>query len=1102
MEYRRLGRTGLQISVVGFGTNELRLVPETQAIDALLRAFELGVNIVHTSPDYEGAEDIVAKAVARTDRKIIVASQAYDVHYNTSGPVHHFERLFEGTCARLRTDRLDLFGIAAVDDREAFQENVWGRHGMVEYLLRMKQQGRLGGIYCTNHGEPAHMRRLIESGVFDAMMISLNPLGYHLLTLNPPAGRHFENVDRNSSEIVPLCRERDIGVMAMMPLAGGLLVDSLAFPPRGRRDDQSQRVTATDVLRTILQDLDVACVMPGTASVVEAEENARAGHQPLALSPEIRSVVSQRITKLKTSVCSRCGACEKTCSQLLPISWLLRAREMAGQPAEAFETWSDVDYFRLHPSLQPNCPTCERVTCACPYGIHLPSHLTETHERMVELLERGLVPPPPGDGRADCGDSTFAARVVMRDIPDCLCPNETRVCRLQLENIGTRGWFPDGVWENGGVRLAVFVNGVQVADAKLRHEVHPGARGHFVFELAAPAQAEVFDLRLRMLAEYQGYAEDAGFDILSCRIPVEIPADGAREPCRAGSRGFGSSGVRTDVASLTPPDPRGARAYAVGWRASNLPLEWTPDEPYYVYLCFENCGTRSWAAQHPEGRYVNLVVRLEQDVMAMFPLPHDIQPGEHAILGFWLRLPDAAKWTLSFTFVEQNVTWFEQKGVAPLTVTIRRAALVYGVSRTAWSLLRSSNPTFYCPSQGVPRSRSGRPYPLLIKEAVGARIRDPEGHEWIDYVMGWGSALLGYAHGEISQSVTNALSCGAVLSLPHEIEAEVTGMLVDLIPCAEMVLFGKNGSDVCSAAVRAARIHTGRRVVLFSGYHGWQEPFAVAAEPHLSSADFPPDVFRFAPYDLEGFRRLANVHRGRIAAVMLEPAAQVEGVDGPVRDADRMFLQGIAEVCREQDAVLIFDEIFTGFRTLGGSVQKSTGVIPDLACFGKALTSGLPLSALVGRRKVLEPVLSKIFYHPTFKGEVYSFAAARTALRIYQRDDVPRRIQAFGQRLMEGVNRISVELGVNGKMIGLPYRMVYVFNDANERRRAHLRTLLQQELLQRGILTFRGFMLPSLAHGELELDETLAAFHAALTCVLQVTDDAAFASHLEIPLVY
>jgi glutamate-1-semialdehyde aminotransferase len=341
----------------------------------------------------------------------------------------------------------------------------------------------------------------------------------------------------------------------------------------------------------------------------------------------------------------------------------------------------------------------------------------------------------------------------------------------------------------------------------------------------------------------------------------------------------------------------------------------------------------------------------------------------------------------------------------------------------------------------------------------------------------------------------------AVLSLPHELEADVTQRLIELIPCNEIVLFGKNGSDVCNAAVRAARLATGRRVVLFSGYHGWHDPFAEVFEPSLAPPDGRKEVFRFGVGDLEGLSRLVSEHSGTIAAVMLEPAAQVEGVDGPVRDADANFLRRVADICRGESAVLIFDEIMTGFRYRCGSVQQATGVNADLACFGKALSSGMPLSALAGRRDVLAPVLSRMFYHPTFKAEAYSFAAAVAALNIYKREDVPHRIQTFGDRLMQGINRISDELGIDGQMVGLPYRMVYKFNETEEDLRTFLRTLLQQELLQRRVLTFRGFMLPSLAHGEKELEETLVAFRAALTRVHQVAAERSFVSNLEIPLI-
>jgi aryl-alcohol dehydrogenase-like predicted oxidoreductase len=247
MEYRRLGRTALHVSAVGAGTCQLRLVPEKQAIETLLRGFSLGVNIVHTAPDYGNAEEVVSRALTHTDAKVIVASQGYDVPGNSHGPVTHFERLFETTCERLGSNRLDLYGIACNDDRECHGENVWGRHGMVEFLLNMKARGRLGGIFCTTHGSPEYIKGLVSGGIFDAVMIAYNILGYHLLSYPPPPDRPVECLPRNQQEIFPLCREHDVGVMIMKPLGGGLLCTSKAFPPpapaarRARHHDGSRR---------------------------------------------------------------------------------------------------------------------------------------------------------------------------------------------------------------------------------------------------------------------------------------------------------------------------------------------------------------------------------------------------------------------------------------------------------------------------------------------------------------------------------------------------------------------------------------------------------------------------------------------------------------------------------------------------------------------------------------------------------------------------------------------------------------------------------------------------------------------------------------------
>jgi glutamate-1-semialdehyde aminotransferase len=266
----------------------------------------------------------------------------------------------------------------------------------------------------------------------------------------------------------------------------------------------------------------------------------------------------------------------------------------------------------------------------------------------------------------------------------------------------------------------------------------------------------------------------------------------------------------------------------------------------------------------------------------------------------------------------------------------------------------------------------------------------------------------------------------------------------------------------------------------------------------LKDPSEPSTLFRFDLNDAASFGALVETHRGEIAAVILEPAAQAATLDDPPCDADPGFLQHVANVCREQGCVLIFDEIVTGFRYPHGSVQRATGVIPDLACLGKALGGGMPLSALVGRRDIMQTSLY-VAYMPTFRGEVYSLAAAVAALQIYQRQDVPGKIHEIGIALKDAINELSRDLNVHGEMIGIPFRMIYRFNEPDAQTRVLLRTLLQQELLQRGILTYKGFMLPSLAHGTLEVEQTLSAFRGALTHVQEVAAEQAFVRHLEIP---
>ena len=1120
MEYRRLGKSQLKVSTVGFGTAQLRLTSEIQAIDTLLKGFDLGVNIIHTAPDYGNATDLVSKALKRTDKKIIVASQGYDQPLNERGPASYFKSLFESTCACFGTDRLDLYGIACIDDREIHKENVWGKNGMVDFLLEKKSQGRIGAIYCSTHGSPEYVKKLVCCGVFDAIMIAYNILGYHLLTCSPPPDRHFESLCRNHEEIFPLCREHEVGLMIMKPFGGGLLCRSHAFPPLFPRGKTVEKVSTADVLRSILINPEISCVLPGTASVVEAEENAKSGYA-FSLEKERKDRLNKFVAALKGTVCSRCGHCDAQCSQDLPISWIFRAALINLHPSAVFEQLEHMEYFKLHPQITSVCADCRDVRCRCPNGIDIPLALKDIHHQMLALVQKEVIPPPENRKRSVFGDGTFGARIVSRGIPEEMLPGQPYRCRINVENAGLRGWHPNSKKHRARAVLAVFVDKKQIQSLAVTHDVHKGDRFHFEFEITPPVHAKRFFLKLQLLSEHQHFSKDLGPILFSKRFLFEkgifiatpwkrsmkltdlgffkslkrsVQTGFHRLGAHVKKSGFGSSVARQK-------DPQ--KTYDVAWIETNFPDSISVGESFHGFVRVANRGSRSWPCRHPEGKNVYLAVYLHEKLYQMVVVPHDVLAGESVIFDFPFTFPEYSengKWQMRLSMVEQNVAWFHEQGVTPLDFEIKVENEKNGANDQAVRLSKEINWGFWQPSSGITRGRDGRPYPTVVRNAEGCHITDLEQNVWIDYVMCGGAALLGYAHPEISGAISRELHSSAILTLPHILEISVSELLCDMIPCAEMVLFGKHGSDPCTAAVRIARLHTGRKKILYSGYHGWHGWYAETMAPKLRVTSEPSTLFHFPLNDRTAFRKLAEIHSGDIAAVMIEPAAQAESLDGPVQDADSDFLREISQTCRNEGAVLIFDEMVTGFRYPQGSVQKATGIVPDLACFGKALSAGMALSALVGKRHIMQKCIEAAYF-PTFRGEVYSLAAAAAALEIYKTQDVPDQIEKIGNGLMEAINRVSFELGMDGEMTGLPFRMIYRFNEPDIRLRSFKRTLLQQELLKGGILTFQGYMLPCIAHGEAEKEKTISVFRAALDTVKKVSSENAFARYLEIPLL-
>ena len=251
---------------------------------------------------------------------------------------------------------------------------------------------------------------------------------------------------------------------------------------------------------------------------------------------------------------------------------------------------------------------------------------------------------------------------------------------------------------------------------------------------------------------------------------------------------------------------------------------------------------------------------------------------------------------------------------------------------------------------------------------------------------------------------------------------EVTRLIVEDFPSAEMVVFGKNGSDACTVAARLARIATGKRTILSCGFHGWQDfalehfSFAMSGIPR---SDRKPVFHKFRFNDREDFFRLFQEHRGDLAAVMIEPAGPfIRPETGMGGDADAAFLAEIAEAARRANALLVFDEIITGYRYRQGSVQRATGIVPDLTCLGKAIASGMPLSAVAGSARIFHAAFAKTHYCPTFKGEVYSFAAAKAAIEIYRSEPIVEHIWQHGKQLRERHSPTRVRLRTGRRMQG------------------------------------------------------------------------------------
>jgi glutamate-1-semialdehyde 2,1-aminomutase len=375
-------------------------------------------------------------------------------------------------------------------------------------------------------------------------------------------------------------------------------------------------------------------------------------------------------------------------------------------------------------------------------------------------------------------------------------------------------------------------------------------------------------------------------------------------------------------------------------------------------------------------------------------------------------------------------------------------------------------------SQTFSKSKTQYPFgvsPYFIVRGQGSHVWDLDGNEYVDFVNSLLAITLGHGDEDVAAAVKAQLEDGVIFSLAHPLETEVAERMIEMVPCAERVRFGKNGSDATAGAVRLARAYTRRDRVAVCGYHGWQDWYIGSTARWLGVPQATRDLTHAFVYnDLASVEALFKAHPDQFAAVILEPMNVTEPAPG--------FLEALKELTHRHGALLIFDETITGFRFANGGAQELFGVTPDLATYGKGLANGYPLSAVVGRAEIMR-LMEEIFFSFTLGGETLSLAAAKATLDKLRREPVLARIDARGKAAAEGVSAIIAENGLDDflSVSGRPCWSFLIIKDTPDYNAYEIKTLFLQEMLARGILTL-GTHNMSYAHSEEDVERLLAAY--------------------------
>ena len=381
-------------------------------------------------------------------------------------------------------------------------------------------------------------------------------------------------------------------------------------------------------------------------------------------------------------------------------------------------------------------------------------------------------------------------------------------------------------------------------------------------------------------------------------------------------------------------------------------------------------------------------------------------------------------------------------------------------------------------------------FPVYAKSAQGSHFIDVDDNEYIDYLCGLGPIILGYCYPRVDEAIKNQLKSGILFSLPHKLELDVSELVCSMVPSAEMVKFSKTGSGSATGAVRGARAFANRDKIAYCGSGGvWHDWYAAIISRNQGVPEFNKDlILPFDYNDFEGLEYIFEQNKDQIACVFIEPTI----FDKPQND----FLTKVQKITHDNDAVLIFDEIVTGFRFANGGAQELFGIEPDITVLGKGIANGMPLSAVAGKTEYMK-VFDDVFFSTTFAADTLSLAAGEATISEFKEKPVIKTMWDNGTILMEQFNKITSENSINLHLEGYPVRMKVVGKDFDGNDSILLRSLFIQELVKRGIFFHPGVGFISFSHTKEDITKTIQALTDSIPIIKKAVEENNLESYIE-----